>query len=116
MLLLIQQGHHLPVLALAFLLAGVLNMPWTVTLPAMLEYSPPGDKSGYIAIANVISLLPAVFGALFIGYSINAWGYPVAFMVAGISAVASFLLGMTLCNRTALPAVVLAPEAVADHS
>jgi|GEM_PF-4898976 len=115
-LLLISHGHHLPVLVLAFLFAGMLNMPWSVTLPAMLEYSPPGDKSGYIAIANVISLLPAVFGALFIGYSINAWGYPVAFMVAGASGIVSFLLGMTLRTRSAPRSAAPTPEQpIADH-
>jgi len=111
--LLMPYGHNLPVLSLAFLLAGVLNTPWSVTGPAMLEYSPPGDKSGYIAIANVVCLLPAAFGALFIGYSINAWGYPTAFVVAGISGLVAFLLGMTLRNRAAAPDT--APAPVADR-
>jgi len=108
--LLMPHGHLLPVLSLAFLLAGVLNTPWAVTIPAMLEFSPPGDKSGYIAIANVASLLPAVFGALFIGYSINAWGYHVAFAVAAVSGILAFLLGLTLHTRASVPPAVPLPE------
>ncbi|MHB0934920.1 MAG: MFS transporter [Armatimonadota bacterium] len=110
--LLAPHGQFWPLLALAFVLAGVLNTAWSVTGPAMLELSPPGDKSGYIAIANVIGFFPAVLGALLMGYSVKIWGYSVAFTLAAIFGAAAFLVALTLRRRAARPADTPAPETV----
>jgi len=113
--LLAPHGHQWPLLALAFVLAGVLNTAWSVTGPAMLELSPPGDKSGYIAIANVVGFFPAIIGAMLMGLSVKYWGYPVAFTLAGAFGAAAFLVGLTLRARSTAHDETAAPE-TAGHT
>lgn len=71
------------------LLVGVLNSSWSVSVPALLEFSPGGDKSGSIAIANLIGFPFAVLAPLAVGWTVGAQGYPAAFAVsagAGLAA------------------------------
>lgn len=98
-LLLLPHGETLPVLMAAFVLAGVLNTHWSVTGPAMLELSPPGDKSGYVAMANIVGFLPGTLGALLLGRSIDVWGYTPAFIIAGAAGALALLIALTIRNR-----------------
>jgi len=109
-LLLLPFGGSLPVLMAAFVLAGVLNTHWSVTGPAMLELSPPGDKSGYVAVANMVGFLPSTLGALLLGRSIDVWGYTPAFIIAAAAGVLALLIGFTIRNRSAISGETFAPK------
>ncbi|MHB9131446.1 MAG: MFS transporter [Armatimonadota bacterium] len=99
--LLYPYGGKWSVLAFCSLLVGVLNTHWSVVGPAMLELSPEGDKSGYVAIANMASFLPATVGPLLFAFLIKDAGYQPAFIAAAICGLAAFLPALTIRNRAA---------------
>ena len=94
-------GGYLLVLACCSLLVGVLTTHWSVVAPALLELSPEGDKSGYIAIANMSGFLPASIGPLVFALLIKDAGYPPAFLAAGGCGLAAFCIALTIRNRKA---------------
>ncbi len=111
-LLLLPHGASLPVLTLCALLLGTFITLWAITGPAVLELSPDGDKSGYVAIVNVAAFPANAFGPLLMGAIINLAGYQPAFLLAmGIAALA--LLPALLLRRR--PAPHPAPHSVAPH-
>ncbi|MHB9025530.1 MAG: MFS transporter [Armatimonadota bacterium] len=99
--LLYPAGASLPVLVICSLLVGVLTTHWSVGGPALLELSPPGDKSSYIAISNLVNFLPSVIGPLVFAGLIEGPGYPAAFIGALLVGLAAFAAGLTLRARRA---------------
>ena len=102
-MLLLPHGGALPLLVLATLLLGVLNAHWSVTGPALLELSPPGDKSGYIAIANMALFIPSALAPLLLGVLIDQRGYLPAFTAAAVAGLLAFAISLTLRNRPRQP-------------
>ena len=92
-------GGWWPVLALCALLTGVLSTHWSVSAPALLEYSPEGDKSAYVAVANILAFVPAAIGPVMYGGLIQRVGFASAFCVAGIAGLAATMLAFTLRKR-----------------
>ena len=92
-------GTLAPILILCTLLVGMLNSGWAVSVPALLEYSPDGDKSGYIAIANLIGFPFALAGPLLIGSIIEGNGYPMAFIMTGVTGLAAFAISLAIRGR-----------------
>lgn len=99
--LLYPHGMLLPVLVLCSVLVGVVGANWAVSGPALLELSPAGDKSAYVALANLVALLPATVGPLLIGGVIAAAGYPSAFLLAGLAGLLAFCAALSIRGRHA---------------
>lgn len=97
-------GGWLPVLVGCSLLVGILTVQWAVTAPAMLELSPDGDKSTYIAIANLATLPAAVIGPLLFALLIEGCGYQAALGLALVAGVAACGLALMIRERRAAPA------------
>jgi MFS family permease len=104
---LVVHGAIWPVLAACSLLAGVLLAHWSVSAPALLEFSPEGDKSSYVAIANLIGFVPATVGPLLFGGLIQGWGYSAAFAAAGLIGLLALFpaLGLRRRSVSATPAM-----------
>ena len=98
---LLPHGGYWPVLALCALLAGAMSTHWSISAPALLEFSPEGDKSAYVAMANIIAFVPASLGPLIYGGLIQRAGFEWAFMVAGVAGLAAAVPAMTLKRRVA---------------
>lgn len=110
-LLLLPFGHALPALAGVGLLLGTLYVIWVVSGPAMLELSPEGDKSGYIALINLATLPAAVIGPLLMGGIIKAFGFHPAFLLAiAISGLALIPALLIRSRAAAAPQRVASPE------
>lgn len=103
MMLLIPFGRSTGILIAVFLLAGMLNALWAVSGPAMLELSPEGDKSGYIAMANLIGFIPTTVGYLLIGLLIGVWGFHIAFVAVCVAGGLAFLVGLSIRGRDIAP-------------
>ncbi len=88
-----------PVLMLCSVLLGLLTTHWSVSAPALLELSPPGDKSPYVATANIAGFLPSCLGPLLLGRLIQGQGYPVAFTAAGALGLCACALALTVRGR-----------------
>ncbi|OPZ84800.1 MAG: Major Facilitator Superfamily protein [bacterium ADurb.Bin429] len=100
-LLLLPHGASLPMLTVCALLLGTFITLWAITGPAVLELSPDGDKSGFVAIVNVAAFPANAFGPLLMGAVINLAGYRPAFLLAiGIAAFA-LIPALLLRRRTA---------------
>jgi MFS family permease len=89
----------LPVLLVCSLLVGLLTAHWSVSAPALLELSPSGDKSPYIAMANIAGFLPSLIGPLLLGHLIERQGYPAAFLVALVLGLCATGLALTVRGR-----------------
>ncbi len=98
--LLMPLGGHYPVLLFCSLLSGLLITHWSVGAPALLKLSPAGDKSGYIALANMLALPSSVFGPLLIAHLIDGSGYQAGFLFAAIAGLIALLIALTLRPRT----------------
>lgn len=98
--LLLPFGRNWPVLAVCALLAGVLSTHWSISAPALLELSPEGDKSGYVAMANMAAFVPATVGPLLYGGLAQRAGFEWAFAVAGVSGLAAAVPALTLRRKT----------------
>ncbi|MHB1001045.1 MAG: MFS transporter [Armatimonadota bacterium] len=85
-----------PVLVLCSLLMGVLSSNWAVSAPAMLEFSPDGDKSSYIAVTNVLSFFPAALGPVVMASYITSHGYEYALHIALAAGIAAILFALTI--------------------
>jgi hypothetical protein len=96
---LLPYGGCWPVLAACALLAGVLGTHWSISAPALLEFSPAGDKSGYVALANIFAFVPASLGPLIYGGLIQRSGFVWAFALAGGAGLAAVVPAMTLKRR-----------------
>lgn len=109
--LLMPFGGHLPVLLLCALLSGLLITHWSVGAPALLELSPPGDKSGYIAIANMLALPSSVCGPLLIAHLIDGNSYSAGFLLAAFAGVLALCAALTIRPRSA---ATVAPARVVE--
>ncbi len=92
-----------PLLFIPSLFAGILNTQWSVFMPAVLDLSPSGDKSTFIATANMASLLPVLLGPLAIGGLIERAGFPTAFVTAGVISLAALAIALTLRHHVRTP-------------
>ena len=101
-LVLALHGAVYPALAAAAVLIGVNGTSWSVTGPAILSLSPEGDKSGYIAIANMAGFLPAAIGPLLIAQVIATRGYAAGFTLAGAAGVVAIGLALTVHEKRAV--------------
>jgi len=99
--LLMPFGGHFPLLMLCALLSGLLITHWSVGAPALLELSPRGDKSGYVAVANMLALPSSVFGPLLIAHLIDGVSYSAGFLLAAIAGILALLVALTLSPRAA---------------
>jgi MFS family permease len=63
-------------------LSGPLLVAWAVFGPAVLAFSPDGDKSSYVAVLNVLTVLPTLVGPLLLALLIRHAGHNVAFVAA----------------------------------
>lgn len=97
--LLLPYGGAWPVLAGCTLLAGVLSTHWSVSAPALLELSPDGDKSAYVAVANLVAFVPASVGPMIYGGLIQDVGFAAAFGVAGAAGLAATLPALLIRRR-----------------
>ena len=97
---LLPYGGCWPVLAACTLLAGVLSTHWSISAPALLEFSPDGDKSAYVAMANIVAFVPASLGPLIYGGLIQRMGFDSAFALAGVAGLAAAVPAMTLKRRS----------------
>lgn len=95
-LLLFPHGTINAVLIGCTLLMGVLNTAWAVSVPAMLEFSPAGDKSGYIAIANLLGFPCAIAGPLCLGGLIEGRGFTSAFALAALAGLLAWAAALSL--------------------
>jgi len=95
-MLLALHGFSFWALAAAAVFTGIYGSSWAVSGPAMLSLSPEGDKSGYIAIANVAGFLPAAAGPLLIAQIIAVHGYIAGFSLAAAAGVVAFFLALTI--------------------
>jgi MFS family permease len=88
-------------LVLCVLLLGIFNTNWTVSAAALLEYSPAGDKSSYVALSNLINFLPAAVSPIILGMIIGTagLGYPPAFMLCGVTGVIAVLFALLIKGR-----------------
>ena len=98
---LLPYGGWWPLLAACALLAGALSTHWSISAPALLEFSPDGDKSAYVAMANIVAFVPASLGPLIYGGLIQRAGFEWAFVVAGVAGLAAAVPAMTLRRRVA---------------
>ena len=98
-MILLPFGGSWPILALCAALAGVLSTHWSVSAPALLEYSPEGDKSAYVAVANIMAFVPAALGPLIYGGLIQKAGFNPAFCLAGAIGLAATVSALTLRHR-----------------
>ncbi len=96
---LLPHGGYWPVLALCAALGGVLSTHWSVSAPALLEFSPAGDKSAYVAVANLVAFVPASLGPLVYGGLIQRVGFEPAFWVAGAIGLAAAVPALMLRRR-----------------
>ena len=96
-------GRCWPVLAACALLSGILGTYWSVSAPALLEFSPEGDKSGYVAMANIVAFVPAALGPILYGGLIQRAGFTWAFAVAGAAGLAALLPSLTLRRKKVSP-------------
>jgi MFS family permease len=90
-----------PILAASSVLSGIMLAHWSVSAPALLEFSPEGDKSSYVAIANLVGFVPATVGPLLFGSLIQGPGYLAAFAVAGVVGLLALLPALSLRRRPA---------------
>ncbi len=97
---LLPYGGWWPILAACTLLTGVLGTHWSISAPALLEFSPDGDKSAYVAMAGIVAFVPASLGPLVYGGLIQHSGYEWAFAVAGVAGLAAAVPAMTLKRRS----------------
>lgn len=97
--LLLPYGRCWPVLAACALMAGVLSTHWSVSAPALLEFSPEGDKSAFVAVANLVGFVPASLGPLVYGGLIERTGFVPAFVVAGLAGIAAAVPALMLRGR-----------------
>ncbi len=81
------------------MLIGLLTTHWSASGPAMLEYSPEGDKSGYIAIANVAGFVPGLVGPLLLALLIDGAGYHAAFLAALLAGLLALVLALMIRGR-----------------
>jgi len=88
-----------PVLVVCSLLIGILQTHWSVSAPALLELSPPGDKSPYVAMANLAGFFPAMLAPMLFGGVIASAGYLPAFLIATLAGGVSFLIALTIRGR-----------------
>jgi MFS family permease len=100
-MVLIRHGAGWPVLAACSLLAGILLTHWSVSAPALLEFSPAGDKSSYVAIANLIGFAPAAAAPLAYGSLIQRFGYAPAFVLAAVAGLLALIPAFRLRPRPA---------------
>ena len=89
------------VVVAASLMVGVLTVHWSVSAPALLELSPPGDKSGYIAMANLAGFLPAMAGPLVMGAVIQQRSYHAAFVIAALAGLLAAGFALAIRDRAA---------------
>jgi len=101
--LLYPHGDSRPILIICSLLVGLLSSHWAVGMPALLELSPEGDKSGYIAVANLAAFPPAAGGPLLIAFLIEGPGYHAAFLLAALAGLAAFTSGLMMRFRATRP-------------
>lgn len=101
-LLLLPHGGALPALIACALLLGVFNTIWVITGPAMLELSPDGDKSGYVAMVYFASFPAIAAGPLLMGWVREHYGFTPTFLLAGAFAVIALLAALTLRPRATL--------------
>lgn len=99
-LVLLPHGGHLAVLTLCALLCGAFITLWTVSGPAMLELSPDGDKSGFIAMVNLAAFPASALGPVLMGGIIEGYGYQVAFIIAAVIAGLALLPALGIRGRT----------------
>jgi MFS family permease len=98
-LLLLWHGASLPLLTLCALLLGTFITLWSITGPAMLELSPDGDKSGFVAVVNLATFPAGALGPLLMGAVISGGGYRAAFLLAAIIAGLALIPALTLRRR-----------------
>ncbi len=98
--LLFPHAGYMPIFLLCSLLMGVQNALWAVGGPSLLELSPPGDKSSFVAIAYMLGFPGTAFGPMLLAFIISGpSGYSGAFMVALIVGVLSFIVALSLKKR-----------------
>ena len=90
---------HWAILAACSVMCGALTTHWSVSGPALLELSPEGDKSGYVAAANMIGFVPAAVGPILFGGLIEHAGYTVTFIAAGVCGIAAIAPAMAIRGR-----------------
>jgi len=90
---------HFPMLVVCSLLTGLLVTHWSVGAPALLELSPAGDKSGYIAVANMAALPSSVLGPLLLARLVDGSGYHAAFLLAAIAGCIALCIALTIRKR-----------------
>lgn len=98
-LLLLPFGRSLPVFVVSSLLLGSFIASWGIVGPAILALSPPGDKSGYVALVNLGGLPSTLIGPPLLGWLIGTRGYPTAFVLAGVLALAALIPALLIRPR-----------------
>jgi MFS family permease len=93
-------GGFMPLFVGCTFVTGMLTTSWAVTAPAMLELSPDGDKSAYIALTNLAALAPATVGPFIMAGLIEGSGYRAAFLATAVAGVLAFFVALTLRGRT----------------
>ncbi len=88
-----------PAFLISVSLLGIMGISWSVTAPAVLEYSPDGDKSSPVALANFTLVPAAATGPMLMQWVINNYGYKPAFLLAIIIAVIAAIFALFIKER-----------------
>jgi len=88
-----------PAFLISVSLLGMMGISWSVTAPAVLEFSPDGDKSSPVALANFTLVPAAAAGPMIMQWVINNYGYKPAFLLSMSIAVVAAIFALFIHER-----------------
>ncbi len=88
-----------PAFLISVSLIGMMGISWAVTAPAVLEFSPDGDKSSSIALSNFTLVPAAAAGPMIMQWIINNYGYKPAFLLSIIIAIVAAIFALFINQR-----------------
>jgi MFS family permease len=88
-----------PAFLISVSLLGMMGISWAVTAPAVLEFSPDGDKSSPVALANFTLVPAAATGPMLMQWVINNYGYKPAFLLSIGIAVTAAMFALFIRER-----------------
>jgi MFS family permease len=88
-----------PAFLISVSLLGMMGISWAVTAPAVLEFSPDGDKSSPVALANFTLVPAAAAGPMIMQWVINNYGYKPAFLLSTIIAIIAAIFALFIRER-----------------